>query len=86
MKLFVNEAADVSCGETYRAQYIRFLFKQDEVGLMFPNEGNCKFDFEHIAVQFTYLNEIKELIDKLNEMYKEWENKHIKKEEIESEE
>lgn len=86
MKLFVNEAADVSCGETYRAQCVRFLFKQDEIGLMFPNEGNCKFDFEHIAVQFTHLNEIEELINKLTEMHKEWENKHIKKEEIESEE
>ena len=86
MKLFVNEAADISCGETYRAQYVRFLFKQDEIGLIFPNEGKCKFDFEHIAIQFTYLNEIKELIKQLNEIYNTWENKHIKKEEIESEE
>ena len=53
---------------------------------MFPNEGKCKFDFEHIAIQFTYLNEIKELIKQLNEIYNTWENKHIKKEEIESEE
>lgn len=73
MKIFVNKAADISCGETYRAQELHFCFKQNDYQLMVAHEWDCKCDFQHILVQFTHLNELTELIKNLKDAEKYWE-------------
>lgn len=73
MKIYVQEACDPDCGETYRARELAFNFKRSPEGGVIGAQCECKCDFPTVELHFTYLDEVKNMKDALEQLYKTWE-------------